>query len=190
KVGAKQLLERAGSEEELPGDAPLTGLQFHRDYVFAAQGSRLLRVRATLGMLFQFRVVREALPDSVDAYCLTPDGYLLTSAGGKLAFYDPSEPKSPARMTLESGLQQVRTLAYSPLPRPAEPLLYAFGATDSQGEQAGVYRLDASQDPQGRLGCQPVLIQPLAAPVAMAFDAGGALYVLDGENLLRIEGDL
>ena len=96
-------------------------------------------------------------------------------------------------MKLETGLDDVCALAYSPTGN-----LYALDFAWGEGESGGLYRLDKSAEAPAT-SCLAVEQLALDRPTAMAFAPGGELYIVQfgaeesgatGGRLLRVAAGL
>ncbi|MEM6799043.1 MAG: hypothetical protein AAF589_05970, partial [Planctomycetota bacterium] len=156
-----------------------------------AEGGLLARARHTAGMLSALRPLATArdLPDDLSprAVAVGPDGYVVAAfassadsgPAARLIFADP-EPSdgSGAPVVMEFDLPGVCALAYGPAPRPQRHRLYALAASDGEGGESGLYRVDAAVDAAGKMTGSATLLAPFPRPVAMAFSPDGVMYVL------------
>jgi DNA-binding beta-propeller fold protein YncE len=88
----------------------------------------------------------------------------------QLSFYNPKNGK--LLLTLPTGLFDIVGLAYSP----QTGLLYAVDLAVADDKQAGLFRLDATQD-GSHMGVKAVKIAALDKPTALAFAPDGTLYI-------------
>lgn len=127
-------------------------------------------------------------------------GYLLVSLAGDrsaagdslIAFLHPVDLSAGPLLVLETGLDEIVALAYSP----TSGNLYAANCGSADSSSDGIYRLIASGG-NGRDSCKAQLVARVEQPTAMAFKPDGTLYVTTGgaENeptgeLLKLTGDL
>lgn len=156
--------------------------------LFLAMSSQIWQARH---LSDQLGTIRRGAGEAIraTALALTPEGYLLRASRlpdetVELTFRDPQslsdQPPPPVpvttAMTMQTGLNEVRSLRFSPEAAPFEQVLYALGR---QGEIDGIYRIDAtSDDGKRQLGCEAVLVEAIPNAIAMALDGNKVGYVL------------
>lgn len=182
-----------------------TSLVSSGKYVFASllphTGSGyVLRSRHASGTLSALRAISVGTkPAAIRAATIGPNGYFVATVdslsnatsdgeervpGSELAFMQSDTAVSGQKGTetrLSLPLQAVVEIAYSPLRNPAEHQLYALVSMAGEGGgenlEAGVYRLDATLEENGRNSIKPELIYAVTDPTAMAFAPDGSLFV-------------
>lgn len=123
------------------------------------------------------------------AVTVSAKGYLLAAESGPpgstgnaiLVFHHPVNLISPPLLVLETELDDITALAYSPV----TDRLYAAAIAP----QSGVYRIDAVPL-AGRDGCRAVLVAQVERPTALVFSDDGVLYVTANGGDDRAQGKL
>lgn len=163
----------------------LSGLARNYDSLVVATGDHEWLLRARLVGSLPSKLSRFIKPiESTQvgrptAVTFSDKGYLVVGESGpegstgnaRVVFRHPVDMSAEPLLSLETSLDEIAGLAYSP----TTGELFA-AAVQSGDKSTGVFRIDAVQQ-AGRQGCHATLVAELARPTAMAFDDDGVLYV-------------
>lgn len=156
----------------------------------------------TLGELDVFPLIKDRLPTGTPtAIAVSEQGYVIlsftegdASRESHLAFVNPID--GSVAMSLSIELPGVSGLAYSTTSPAA---LYAIASASTEGNERGVYRIDAATEP-GKPTARAVKLADVNHPTAIAAGPDGTLYVTDlgksaeasadSGQLLKLTGEL
>lgn len=214
---APSVAKRRSARELLPDAvADLTGecigLAANERYVFSAVGTpgepgRILRARHTASMLSGFRplvsIDPTAFSGSPCCVAYNNGGFVSTlieasdGSGSLLVYGQPDMPSGSkaSPWSVRVPITGVVAMAYSPMPRPAEQLLYALVKGDEPTE-GGLYRIDAAVLEDGSIGARANKLIDLENPVSMSFDSAGVLFITtagaqpETADVFKIVGEL